>query len=327
MQISGVFLDVSDFVPDYRLYLKIEAINPAGSIKFKPAVAMIDGLEAQGVLGPGGRVIESSSGNLGIALSIVCAAKGYEFTCVTDVNASSEAVAIMRAYRARVVVIDKRDQRGGFLASRLAYIHDELRADPDLVWTNQYANPLNTEAHRRTTAREIHREFLDVDAVFVGAGTTGTLTGCARYFANHRPATKVIAVDIVGSTTFGTPAGRRHIPGLGTSRTPEIASLENVHDLVMVPERDAVRGCLELRDRYAILVGGSTGAVFSAVAGYAGRLRHGSLVVAISPDLGDRYASTVYEPGWLSARGLAASRAESVGVRYLNGVRTIGANR
>lgn len=304
LQFPDIFLELPGFLADSRLYLKIEAMNPAGSIKFKPALAMVDDLEQRGLLRPGSRVIESSSGNLGIALAIVCKARGYQFTCVTDLNTAPATIALMRAYGAGVVVIDKRDTNGGFLSMRLSYLQEQVRADPALVWPNQYANPVNTMAHYRTTAAEILKEFPEVDAVFVGAGTTGTLTGCAQYFARHRPQTKVFAVDIIGSTTFGTPPGRRHIPGLGTSRTPAIASLQHVTDLVMVSEYDAVLHCRRLRDRYCLLSGGSTGAVLSGVAARAGMLRPGSVVVAISPDLGDRYARTLYDPGWLVERGL-----------------------
>ncbi|MBO3740309.1 2,3-diaminopropionate biosynthesis protein SbnA [Actinoplanes flavus] len=304
MTFPDVFLELSGFLPDSRLYLKIEAMNPAGSIKFKPALAMLDDLEQRGLLRPGSRIIESSSGNLGIALSIVSNARGYRFTCVTDMNTAPATIELMRAYGAHVVVIDKRDTNGGYLSMRLKYLQDRVRADPALVWPNQYANPINTMAHYHTTAAEILKEFPEVDAVFVGAGTTGTLTGCAQYFARHRPETKVFAVDIVGSTTFGTPPGRRHIPGLGTSRTPAIASLQHVTDLVMVSEHDAVQACRRLRDSHWLLGGGSTGAVLSGVAARAGMLRPGSVVVAISPDLGDRYAGTLYDPGWLAERGL-----------------------
>ncbi len=309
LQFPDLFLELSGFLPDSRLYLKIEAMNPAGSIKFKPALAMVDDLEQRGLLRPGSRVIESSSGNLGIALAIVCNARGYSFTCVTDLNTAPATIALMRAYGARVVVIDERDANGGFLSMRLAHLQERMAADPTLVWPNQYANPVNTMAHYHTTAAEILKEFPEVDAVFVGAGTTGTLTGCAQYFAQHRPETKVFAVDIIGSTTFGTPPGRRHIPGLGTSRTPAIASLRHVTDLVMVSEYDTVQACRLLRDRYFLLGGGSTGAVLSGVSARARMLRPGSVVVAISPDLGDRYAGTLYESGWLAERGLDAPPA------------------
>ncbi len=316
IQVCDLFLRLSGFAPQHEVYLKIEALNPAGSIKFKPALAMVEDLETRGLLGPGSRIIESSSGNLGIALSIVCNARGYRFTCVTDINTAPAAIALMRAYGARVVVLDRRDSQGGFLASRIEYITEQIRDDPALIWPNQYANPVNTAAHYRTTAAEIHRQFPDVDVVVVGAGTTGTLTGCARYFARHRPATRVVAVDLIGSTTFGTPPGRRYLPGMGTSRTPPIASLDGVADLLMVSEPAAVRTCERVRAAHALLVGPSTGAVLTAVSAYAGQLPPGALIVAISPDLGDRYASTAYDAAWLAERGLAPPAGDEP-VRHL----------
>jgi 2,3-diaminopropionate biosynthesis protein SbnA len=304
IQVCDLFLRLSGFVPRHEAFLKIEALNPAGSIKFKPALAMVEDLESRGLLHPGSQLIESSSGNLGIALAIVSNARGYWFTCVTDTNTAPATIALMRAYGARVVVIDRRDRQGGFLASRIDYIAEQVRDDPALIWPNQYANPVNTAAHYRTTAAEIHRQFPAVDVVFVGAGTTGTLTGCARYFARHRPATRVVAVDLIGSTTFGTPPGRRYLPGMGTSRTPEIASLDGVADLLLVSERAAVRTCERVRADHGLLVGPSTGAVLTATESYAGTLPDGALIVAISPDFGDRYANTAYDPAWLAERGL-----------------------
>lgn len=284
-----------------KVYLKLEGLNPAGSVKLRPAIWMVETLEAQGRIRPGyHHIVESSSGNLGIALALVCKVKGYRFTCVTDPNVNPWAVKVMQAYGATVVVVRERDAEGGYLGTRIGRIRRMLDADPHLVWTNQYANPANAGAHEAVTAPEIHRAFPDLDYLFVGAGTTGTLVGCARYFARHNPKTKVIAVDAVGSVTFGGPAGPRHIPGLGTSRRPEIADLHEPDEIVFVPERDAVRTCQGLLDSYGLLAGGSTGSVLSAVEHYP--FPPDSTVVAISPDFGDRYVDTLYDPEWVDAR-------------------------
>ncbi|HEV7823413.1 MAG TPA: 2,3-diaminopropionate biosynthesis protein SbnA [Mycobacteriales bacterium] len=309
---SDVFLRLPAFTGRTDVHLKLESLNPAGSIKFKPALRMVEDLETRGLLHAGRRVIESSSGNLGIALSIVARVKGYEFTCVTDPNVSPGVLATMNAYGTTVVVVTERDEQGGFLGTRLRYIEDRLGEDPRLVWPNQYANPMNTIAHYRTTAREIHRQFPDLDVLFVGAGTTGTLTGCAKYFGWHRPQVRVIAVDSVGSITFGGVPGRRHVPGLGTSRRPEIASTDNVADVVMIDERDTVRMCRLVLDRYGLLTGGSTGTVLCGVEAFADRIPAGATVVAISPDLGERYTSTLYDDDWLAARGLGDGLTDAV---------------
>ena len=295
-----VFLDLGGLLPGRDLFLKIEGLNPAGSIKLKTAKALVQDAERRGVLTTGGRVIESSSGNLGIALSMVTAAKGYSFTCITDPNASPHAVAIMRALGARVIVIDERDANGGYLANRIACIERSLEFDPGLVWLNQYANPANPRVHAERTAAAILREIGSVDYLFVGAGTTGTLAGCAAYFRRFSPQTRVIGVDAEGSVTFGHPQGVRHLPGLGMSRRP-VAVAPQPDEIVLVAEQDAVRMCRRLAREHGLLVGGSTGSVLSAVVAKCPEISPGVRVVAISPDLGDRYVPTVYSDDWVIA--------------------------
>lgn len=288
--------------PDVEVYLKLEGLNPAGSVKLKTAIALIEDAEQTGSLTPGACVVESSSGNLGIALSIVCLLKQYSFTCITDPNASARSIATMRALGAEVLVVKERDANGGYLGSRISLLWQMLDADPSLVWTNQYANVANPRAHFEQTAASILREFGLVDYLFVGAGTTGTLMGCASYFHKFSPETRVIAVDSVGSVTFGAPAGPRYIPGLGTSRRPELCNTDHLDDVVFVTESDAVRACRKITDEYGLLVGGSTGSVLAAVQSYHAKMTPGARVVAISPDLGDRYLDTVYDDEWVTSR-------------------------
>ncbi|WP_412538153.1 2,3-diaminopropionate biosynthesis protein SbnA [Longispora sp. K20-0274] len=298
---EDVFLELGGLVPDVRVLLKIEGLNPAGSIKLKPAVALVESLEAQG-LRPGGRLIESSSGNLGIALSAVCAAKGYELTIVTDPNATPAAVRTMKALGARVVVISERDANGGYLASRVDYIVDQIARDPDLLWPNQYANPANRAAHHERTARGIHREVPHADVLVIGVGTTGTLMGCLSYYREHSPGTRVVAVDAEGSMLFGGPSGKRHIPGLGASRIPEVFVDTGEFDKVVVPETETVEMCRLIARRHGLLVGGSTGTVLAGVRRIAASLPVGSTVVAVSPDLGERYLDSVYCDTWVADR-------------------------
>jgi N-(2-amino-2-carboxyethyl)-L-glutamate synthase len=299
---EDIYLDLHALLPDRELFLKIEGLNPAGSIKLKTAIALIEEAEKRGALSLGGRVIESSSGNLGIALSMVCATKGYSFICVTDPNASPQSVAIMRAFGAHIVNVDQRDENGGYLASRITLIKKWLEIEPDLVWVNQYANPANVRVHQERTAAAILEEIGSVDYLFVGAGTTGTLMGCAAYFRQFSPHTRVIAVDAQGSVTFGHSPGPRYIPGIGTSRRPEICRCEEVDEVVLVTEQDAIRMCRWLATKQGLMVGGSTGSVLSAVLHKGPDIPPGSRVVAISPDLGDRYLSTVYSDTWVTAR-------------------------
>lgn len=300
--LDDLFLDLGGFIPGVDLALKIEGLNTAGSIKLKAAVGLLDDAEARGALRPGGRVIESSSGNLGIALSSVCAARGYRFTCVVDPNTSAHSIGLIRAYGAEVVLVDRRDANGGFLQSRIDYITERLRTDPELVWPNQYANPANPAAHRDRTAAAIGKQLTDVDYLFVGAGTTGTLMGCVDYFREHSPATRIVAVDTEGSVTFGYPPARRHIPGLGTSRRPEIFRPDGVDEVVLIPEHEAVLMCRRLAVERGLAMGGSTGSVLAAVNRKRAELPKGASVVAIGPDLGERYLNTVYDDDWVAER-------------------------
>lgn len=296
------FLSLPDFLPGSSLYLKLEGLNPAGSVKMKTARELISAGEASGRLSPGTRLVESSSGSLGIALACIAAARGYALTILTDPNASHRSVQHMRALGTTVEVVTRRDLNGGFLDTRLARIRDMLAADPELVWLNQYENPANPGAHRRYTFPEIVRGCGEPDWLFVGAGTTGTLMGCLEGIRDLGASTRLVAVDSVGSVTFGTPPGPRHIPGLGTSVRPPIfvdaPELLKVH----VDEIHAVRMCRRMATERGVLVGGSTGTVLAAVAAMAAELPTGSTVVALSPDLGERYLDTVYDDAWACAR-------------------------
>ncbi|PLZ02450.1 2,3-diaminopropionate biosynthesis protein SbnA [Burkholderia sp. WAC0059] len=295
------FVKIEHFGFD-ALFMKLEAFNAAGSIKMKTALGMIEDLEARGRIGQRTMLIESSSGSLGVALSIICAERGYRFTCVVDPNASPSNVKVMKALGTEVVTVDQRDANGGFLGTRIAYIHDAVSQDCNYLWLNQYANPQNPRAHYRATARAIAESFEAIDYLFVGAGTTGTLMGCVQYFAQYRPDTRIIAVDAVGSVTFGGSPGPRHIPGLGTSRRPEIFSPEGIHAFEMVPEVDTIAMCRFLARSNGILAGGSTGTVLAGVKAWQERIPADAVIVLISPDLGERYLDTVYDDDWVIGR-------------------------
>jgi 2,3-diaminopropionate biosynthesis protein SbnA len=281
------------------LYLKCEGFNFAGSIKLKPAAEMVAAAEREGLISSRSILVESSSGNLGVALSMIAASKGYQFLCVTDSRCNLSARRLMESFGSRVHIISDPLAEGGLLGARIAHIEALCAADDRHVWLNQYQNANNWIAHYRRTAPAMAREFPELDVVFIGAGTTGTLMGCARYFREFPRPVRVVAVDSVGSVTFGTPAGRRMIPGLGTSVRPAILDRSYVDAVLHVDEADAVRTCHRLARR-GFLVGGSTGTVV------AGALRwlsendpDGKLTaVAISPDLGERYLDTVYQSSW-----------------------------
>ncbi|MFD7136483.1 2,3-diaminopropionate biosynthesis protein SbnA [Streptomyces sp. NPDC059894] len=298
---DDLFVRLTRMVPGADVFLKMEGLNPAGSVKLKTALSLVEDAEHRGILGPGARVVESSSGNLGIALSSICATKGYPFTCVVDPNTNAISIDHMRALGAGVVVVDTVDANGGFLQARIAYIRRLVEADPAMVWLNQYANPANPRAHYEQTARTMLKELQHIDYLFVGAGSTGTFVGCAQYLREFSPHTRIVAVDARGSIIFGASPGRRHIPGLGASRIPELCDPHLADDVVFVAEEDAVRECRLLARTHGLLVGGSTGSVLAAIRQYGDAFPPGSRIAAISPDLGERYLGTVYNDDWVDA--------------------------
>jgi len=283
------------------LFLKCEGFNFAGSIKLKAAAEMVEAAERDGVLKPGSILVESSSGNLGVALSIIAASKGYQFLCVTDIRCNRSTRLLMEALGIQVHVITEQDANGGgFLGARLTYVQALCASDDRYVWLNQYTNPNNWKAHYRTTAPAIARQFPHLDVLFVGAGTTGTLMGCARYFKEWHPSVRIVAIDTVGSVTFGGAAGRRMIPGLGMGVHPPLLDESYIDEVVMVEEPETIRTCHRLARR-GFLFGGSTGTVVSGAISWLARhdARNELTTVTISPDLGERYLNTVYQPDWL----------------------------
>jgi cysteine synthase A len=282
------------------LFLKCEGFNFAGSVKLKAAAAMVEAAENDGTLRPGAYLIKSSSGNLGVALSMIAASKGYRFLCVTDSRCNLATRLLMEALGAAVHVVTEPDPVNGLLGARIDYIRALCAADDRFVWLNQYTNPNAWKVHYRTTAPAIAQEFPNLDVLFVGAGTTGTLMGCARYFHERHPHVRVVAVDPVGSVSFGAPAGRRMIPGLGMAVRPPLLDESHVDDVMYVEEPDAVRACHRLAHR-GFLFGGSTGTVVSgALSWLDGHHADDLTAVALAPDLGERYLDTIYQTNWVA---------------------------
>jgi N-(2-amino-2-carboxyethyl)-L-glutamate synthase len=295
-----LFYRLPDFSGGHDVFLKLEGFNITGSIKIKTAIGLVEDLEQRGVARPNETVlVESSSGNLGLALSLVCAIKGYKFICVTDPNANRATIRGMELYGAKIIVVDDRDPAGGYLGSRLKKIGQILQSDPNAVWLDQYANVANKNVHAEQTANEIVREFDKVDWVFIGTGTTGTLAGISERLRQEFPRIKVVAVEPVGSVTFGGAPGKRSIPGIGSSVRPKLADLAKPDKIVAVDEESTVEACLSFVRDYHLLVGGSTGTVLAAVKQLAPEFRRGDSIVAISADLGEKYLDTIYDPAWV----------------------------
>lgn len=284
------------------VHLKLEGLNPAGSIKLKTALGLLESVERCGALRPGCRIVESTSGNLGLALSMLCGLLGVEFVCVCDPNTPVETRDIIARQGGKIELVDRLDSNGGFLGKRLERIHELLDQDEHTIWTDQYSNPSSKLVHHRWTAPAIVRRFADLAYLFVGVGTSGTAMGCAEYLRAHAPRVRIIGVDSVGSVSFGGPPGRRYLPGLGMSQPPPLLDLRLFDDALVVPEAEAVRACWAFRKRHGFAVGPSTGTVLAGIEAYSRSIEPGAVVVGISPDLGDRYRNSLYDRDWIGKR-------------------------
>jgi cysteine synthase A len=283
-----------------RLHLKCEGLNLAGSVKLKAALQMIEGLEVANRISADTVLVESSSGNLGVAISMIAAHKGYRFVCVTDPRSTGYARQMIEAFGGEVRVVDDPHHLGGHLGARIDYVRTLCASDDRYFCLDQYRNADNWRAHYLTTAPAIARDNPDLRMLFVGAGTAGTLMGCARYFRDTGSTVRVIAVDAVGSVSFGLPAGTRMIPGLGASVRPELLDEQYIDGVVHVDEAHTVEMCRQLARR-GFLLGGSTGTVLCGALLWLARndVPADEQCVAISPDFGQAYLGSIYHDGWV----------------------------
>ena len=290
--------------PEVELFAKLEAINPGGSVKDRIGVAMIEAAEREGRIAPGRTtVVEATSGNTGIALAFVCAARGYDLVLTLPQGMSREREALLRLYGAEVRVTES---LGGM--NEAVDAARELARDDDVFLPDQFSNPANPEIHRRTTAPEILDALDgDVDAFVAGVGTGGTITGVGEVLKDRNPNTHVVAVEPAGSPvlTGGAP-GPHKIQGIGAGFVPTILNRAVLDDIIAVDDEDAIAAARAVAQREGVLAGVSAGAALHAALELAGRAEwRGKRIVAIFPDSGERYVSTPWfapEPDAAGAR-------------------------
>ena len=286
--------------PGPTIIAKLELMNPSGSMKDRSAAFIVERGLADGTISPASHLIESSSGNFGIALATAVRVHDLEFTCVVDPKTTPANLRILNCLGAGVEIVTEPDEHGCYLAARLRRVAELCREGPDRVWINQYANERNWQAHYHGTAAEILADLdRPIDCLVVPVSTTGTILGLARRLRLAFPALRVVAVDAAGSVIFGGPPGPRHVPGLGAGRRPELLVPAEIDEVVSVSDREAVAGCRELAVTEGILAGGSSGAVVAAIGRLRPRLPDGWQVLTVLPDRGDRYLDQVYDDAWV----------------------------
>jgi cysteine synthase A len=270
-----------------RIFVKLEARNPCGSVKDRVAVALVEDAEKRGVLKPGSRLVEPTSGNTGIGLAFVAAAKGYPLTLVMPERISQERVAFLRMLGAEIVFTP------GTLMREAVVKAEEIAAATGGVMLQQFKNPANPEIHRRTTAEEIWADLGgEIDVFVAGVGTGGTITGVGEVLKARRPGCRVVAVEPAGAAVLlGRAPGPHHLPGLGAGFVPEILNRAVIDEIVAVTEEQAVRAQLQLARKTGIAAGMSGGAALYAALVVAKRDgMAGKRIVVILPDGGERYA-------------------------------------
>lgn len=274
-----------------KLLAKLEYFNPAGSVKDRVAKAMIDGAEERGLLRENGVIIEPTSGNTGIGLAAVAAARGYRAVIVMPDSMSRERILLMKAYGAEVVLTDGKLGMKGAIDRA-----EELRAEiAGAIVAGQFVNPANAEAHRLTTGPEIYEDTDGgVDIFVAGVGTGGTITGAGEYLKGVKPSVKVIAVEPEASPVLSGGRGGAHpLQGIGAGFVPEILNTSVYDEVIKVTGGQAYSAGRLLAKREGVLVGISSGAALWAATEVAKRPENdGRTVVVLLPDTGDRYLST-----------------------------------
>jgi cysteine synthase len=278
---------------DVELFGKLESLNPGGSVKDRIGVAMIEAAEAEGRIEPGRTtIVEATSGNTGIALAFVCAAKGYDLVLTLPQGMSREREGLLRLYGARVEVTDS---LGGMTEAVEAA--QALAARDDVFLPDQFSNPANPEIHRRTTAPEI-LEAMDgrIDVFVAGVGTGGTITGAGEVLKAHNPDCLVVAVEPSASAVLsGRPAAPHKIQGIGAGFVPRVLNRGILDEVMAVDDEDAIETARRLAREEGILVGVSGGAAVWATLEVAARPElRGARIVTILPDSGERYVSTPF---------------------------------
>ncbi|HZX79573.1 MAG TPA: cysteine synthase A [Lysobacter sp.] len=276
--------------PDVALYAKVEFFNPGGSVKDRLALAIILDAEARGALRPGDTVVEATSGNTGVALAMVCAARGYRFVAVMSETFSVERRKLMKAYGAKVILTPAAERGSGMVRRA-----EELSKQHGWFLARQFANPANPAYHRQTTAAEILRDFAGrrLDHFVTGWGTGGTLTGVGQVLRVARPEVRITVCEPAGAALLSGAAWQPHrIQGWTPDFVPEVLDREAAHQVLQVDDVRARDTALRLAREEGLFVGVSAGATVAAALEVAQGAEPGAVILAMLPDTGERYFST-----------------------------------
>jgi cysteine synthase A len=273
-----------------EMLVKLESMNPGGSVKDRIGLSLIEAAEREGRLKPGGTIVEATSGNTGIGLAMVCAAKGYKAILTMPDDVNIERVILLRAYGARVILT----HRSELMQGAINKAEEIIREHPDYFMPQQFRNPANPQIHRETTAQEIlHLIGGKLDALVVGVGTGGTATGTGEILKAKIENMKLFVVEPADSPVLsGGKPGMHKIQGIGAGFVPEVLNRSVIDRVITVTDEDAASSAHRLAEDEGILCGISSGAIIHASCIAARELGPGKRLLAILPDTGERYLST-----------------------------------
>ncbi|MBC7074715.1 MAG: cysteine synthase A [Syntrophomonadaceae bacterium] len=275
---------------DAAVYVKLEGLNPGGSIKDRPGLFMIEKAEERGALKKGSVILEATSGNTGIGLAMAAAVKGYPIVIVMPENMSEERKKILKAYGAELVLTPA--EKG--MPGAVERARSMAEADSRYYLIRQFENPDNAECHEVNTAREILQQMgNDIDVLICGVGSGGTITGVARVLKERIPKITITAVEPANSAVLsGNSPGTHKIQGIGAGFIPPVLNIDLIDRIVTVEDDEALKTCRELARKEALLLGISSGAVIFAALALAREMGKDKKILTISPDGADKYMST-----------------------------------
>jgi len=305
----------------WTVRLKLEGANPFGSIKDRTAYGLIRSLELEHARASRLAVVESTSGNLGVALAWMCALRGHSFIAVVDPLVAPDNLALIEAAGARIVLVTGADDTGNYLAARIEQVRQICTRNPAARWSNQYARAANPQVHYLQTGPELLRQAGSrLDLVVLAVSTGGTLAGVASFLRSASPSTTVLGVDVMGSAALGGAPGRRLLTGIGASQRSLFVGDRHLDGRTWVDDATAIATCRMLAAGTGLCLGGSSGAVLAACMDYLGRhprLRH---PVCVCPDDGTRYRHTIYNDTWITEHDIdlnqATERLTALGLRF-----------
>ena len=292
------------------IYVKCEYLNPGGSMKDRVARNIVTDAERRGLLGPGGTIVEATSGNTGMGLALVAALRGYSTVFVMPDKMSPEKVAGLRAFGARVVIcptaVEPEDPRSYYQTAKRI-----VAETPSAFYANQYHNPANPDAHYTSTAPEIWEQTNgEIDVFVAGMGTGGTISGCGRYFKEKKPGFRLVGVDPIGSLYYEfVKTGRMtrpfayYVEGIGEDFLPTTMNLKLVDEIMRVDDKECFLMTRELVRQEGLFVGGSSGAAVAGAIKYAEATKRKENILVLLPDGAQKYLSKIFDDKWMRENG------------------------